>query len=138
MVSGLNNSAADATRVRGKDLRLKNVRRGTAGRMREGGAGPAALLGEGGSRPGRRVRGRTLEPVWSTGSEKGDGRALSGRMGRLSRPSLLSNFRTTGALVKPRRDHEKSRCHWHLRNEITRLAPVNRCESVGNAAAMLP
>ena len=71
--------------------------------MREGGAGPAALLGEGGSRPGRRVRGRTLEPVWSTGSEKGDGRALSGRMGRLSRPSLLSNFRTTGALVKPQR-----------------------------------
>ena len=62
------------------------------------------MLGEGGSRPGRRVRGRTLEPVWSTSSEKGDGRALSGRMGRLSRASLLSNFRTTGALVKPRRE----------------------------------
>ena len=84
-------------------LRLKNVRRGMAGRARERGAGPAALVGRRGSPPGRRVRGCTLEPVWSTSSEKGDGRALSGRMGRLSRASLLSNFRTTGALVKPRR-----------------------------------
>ena len=72
--------------------------------MREGGAGPAALLGEGGSRPGRRVRGCTLEPVWSTSSEKGDGRALRSRMARLFEGLLLSNFRTIGSLVKPRRD----------------------------------
>ena len=72
--------------------------------MREGGAGPAALLGEGGSRPGRRVRGCTLEPVWSTSSEKGGGRALSGRMGRLFEGLLLSNFRTIGSLVKPQRE----------------------------------
>ena len=71
--------------------------------MREGGAGPAALLGEGGSRPGRRVRGCTLEPVWSTSSEKGDGRALRSRMARLFEGLLLSNFRTIGSLVKPRR-----------------------------------
>ena len=99
-------------------LRGKNVRRGMAGRARERGAGPAALVGRRGSPPGRRVRGRTLEPVWSTGSEKGDGRALSGRMGRLSRPSLLSNFRTTGALVKPQRV-------WSAR--LASVIPNSRC-----------
>ena len=89
-------------------LRLKNVRRGMAGRARERGAGPAALVGRRSAKPGRRVRVRTLEPAWSTSSEKGDGRALSGRMGRLSRASLLSNFRTTGALVKPQRGADKT------------------------------
>ena len=76
--------------------------------MREGGAGPAALLGEGGSRPGRRVRGCTLEPVWSTSSEKGDGRALRSRMARLFEGLLLSNFRTIGSLVKPRRERYRA------------------------------
>ena len=89
-------------------LRLKNVRRGMAGRARERGAGPAALVGRRGSPPGRRVRGRTLEPVWSTGSEKGDGRALRSRMARLFEGLLLSNFRTIGSLVKPRRSETSS------------------------------
>ena len=82
--------------------------------------------------PGRRVRGRTLEPVWSTSSEKGDGRALSGRMGRLSRASLLSNFRTTGALVKPRRAKSCEMtvspsllCHPHSRVTASYLRPAS-------------
>ena len=69
-------------------LRKNNVRRGMAGRARERGAGLAALVSRRSAKPGRRVRVRTLEPVWSTGSEKGDGRAFGARMGRLSRPSL--------------------------------------------------
>ena len=100
MVSGLNKSAVDATRVRCPGF----VRRGMAGRVRERGAGLAALVSRRSAKPGRRVRVRTLEPVWSTGSEKGDGRAFGARMGRLSRPSLLSRFRTTGVLQKPYRD----------------------------------
>ena len=44
-----------------------------------------------------------MEPVWSTSSEKGDGRALRSRMARLFEGLLLSNFRTIGSLVKPRR-----------------------------------
>ena len=85
-------------------LRKNNVRRGMAGRARERGAGLAALVSRRSAKPGRRVRVRTLEPVWSTGSEKGDGRAFGARMGRLSRPSLLSRFRTTGVLQKPYRE----------------------------------
>ena len=77
-------------------MKSKNVRPGIAGRAREGGARPAALVGRRHAKPRRRVRGRTVEPVWSTGSEKGDGRAFGARIGRLSRAPLLSRFRTTG------------------------------------------
>ena len=82
------------------------MRRGMAGRARERGAGPAALVGRRSAKPGRRVRVRTLEPAWSTSSEKGDGRALRSRMARLFEGLLLSNFRTIGFLVKPQRVYE--------------------------------